>query len=166
MKNLKWAILALIPLFLVGVAIIGCQKEEATTTNLLQNEEAQAVRSASDLNGVATEEEIDAMPVACGTPSSVNVFWSTTVEGYCRVRFTCASVPTAQLYNWEIHLVYNGVVDPVPYVVKNTTGTTWNYGVWGDPDCFQIWVRAKCPSGFGQFKKSSTKCPSSNCIYP
>lgn len=128
------------------------------------------------LADACTKEKLPALPgeteavaqaaAACGSPSNVVASWSYCPEGYCRLRLITTAVPLAKKYNWSMHWVYQGVVDPTPYVTTTTTGTSWNYGCLGDPDCFVIRVTAVCPSGAGKTYVSKVKCPPAGCLYP
>lgn len=156
-SSLKWAIIALTPVFF----LLACEKE-TTNTGLIQNEEAQAVRFASSVN--EGEESMAAMSVACGTPANVSGQWYWSNGCNCNVKFKCGAVPQATLYTWEIHQVFSWGIDTDPFFVKNTTTNSWNWGGgYGQPEKFQVWVKAKCPSGYGEIKKSVTIVPPPCC---
>lgn len=127
------------------------------------------------LSGACTKENLPALPgadeaaqaiAACGSPTNVVASWSPCAEGYCRLRLNTTAVPLAKKYNWSMHWVYQGIVDPTPYATTTTSGAVWNYGCLGDPDCFVIRVTAVCPSGAGKTYVSKVKCPPAGCLYP
>ena len=127
--------------------MVGCQKEELTA-------------------GLTGNNQAEMISFACGKPKNVTATWSKSMEGYCKLQLKTTAVIGAQKYQWATHVVYPWGVDPTPYATALTTGIFWQYGVFADPDCFKVYVRAKCASGWGQWYISTTKCPPSNCMYP
>lgn len=162
MTNLKWAI-PFIPLFFLLAA---CEKELSSVNSNELKAMPEGVATQPNGNAVAaTEEDNAAMSFACGTPSFVSSQWYWSNGCNCNVKFKCGAVVNATLYTWEIHQVFSWGVDPIPFFVKNTTTNSWNWGGgYGQPDNFQVWVKAKCDSGgYGLFKKSVTIVPPLCC---
>jgi hypothetical protein len=154
-------------IFIIGISN-GCQK---TASDTASNEPDFSDRPSSTQSvEIEPFQPFEVEPqtqtvAACGTPASIQTIWYLN-GGLCQVRFTCGAVPNATLYSWEIHVVYGSWVDPTPYEVQNTSTPSWNWGGgYGgiNPDCFRVYVKAKCNSGYGPFKKSTTKCPPSWC---
>jgi hypothetical protein len=164
--SIKSASSIMMMLMLLGISS-GCHKTDSDTALNSDFSILQTPSQAIDVESSVTSEiESQTQTVAaCGTPASVQAIWYLN-GGLCQVRFTCGAVPNAILYMWEIHLVYGTWVDPTPYEVQNTSTPSWNWGGgYGgiNPDCFRVYVKAKCNSGYGPFKKSTTKCPPSWC---